>query len=82
MHTELMPPTKKAAKKYPRTNIYLRNPILFQALQVAVTNGFLEARSASERIEQLLRSEAKRVLPKFKTAGLPMAKELQEFLQD
>ena len=60
------PSPAKAPEK--RRNIYFRNPHLYEALQMAVEKGLIQATSASARLEELLETEIRRLAPKLRAA--------------
>lgn len=82
MHTfsHIMDTPQKKPSKPKRTNIYLRNPVLFKALQQAVSLKIIQAGSASERLDEMMLTEARRLLPKFKALGSKLVPELEKLL--
>lgn len=81
MPTHQMTSQKKpapSASKYnsKRRNIYFRSPAIYDALQQAVAKGLIKSRSASERVEELLATEVRRLAPKLRAAGVKVPAEL------
>lgn len=63
-------PSRAASVAQNRKNIYLKNPRLYAALQMAVEKRLIRAASASARIEELLVVEIRRMAPAMRKAGI------------
>lgn len=79
MHTkrhtfDTMPKTKSSTA--PRRNVYFRNPTIFNALCAAIKKKILRARSASERIEDLITADLKRIVPRMRKKGIEIPEAL------
>jgi hypothetical protein len=61
-------PARKPSVK--RRNVYFRRPLIYDAFCKAVSNGCINARSASDRLEQLIANDVRRHLPKMLAAGM------------
>lgn len=77
MHTMTKQAPEKSPKKLSkRRNVYFRNPVIYDALQMAVEKGIVKSRSASERLEELIATEVRRLAPKLRAAGVKVPAEL------
>ncbi len=63
-------------KKARRTNLYFRKGHIFELLQVAARLKFFAAESASERIEELVTYELRRLAPKFRDARVILPEDV------
>lgn len=77
MHTlhHMKKPTKAPSTEQ-RRNVYFRNPTIFNALLAAIAANILRANSASERIEDLISADLRRIIPRLRKAGIPIPPEL------
>ncbi len=70
------PKSTNAKYKENRTTVYFRNPKLWKALQAVVAGRKVNARSASERLEQLIATEIRRHAPWMRKNGIIIPPEV------
>jgi hypothetical protein len=68
MHTQMSTPNRR--------NVYFRSPLIYEAFQEAIDKGVISGRSASDRIEQLVVRDVRKVVALMKKAGISIPKEL------
>lgn len=53
-----------------RRNIYLKQPPIYAAFQMAIEKGIIKADSASARIETLIERDTRKVIDAMRQAGI------------
>lgn len=78
LHTENPMKEKTDSVSSNRRNVYFKQPVVFNAFQMAVEKGIINAKSASDRLEELIKMDMRRVAPKMRAAKLEIPAEVFE----